>query len=454
MDELIGKGLAIWTIFQLLIYMSATLVPLALPLSILLASIMTFGSMGENFELVAVKSSGISLLRFMRPMLLFIVFVGFMAFLFNNYIIPVANLKSLSLLYDVRNSKPTLNIRPDEFNSEIQGYAIRVGSKDKDGKTIHDIIIYDQNDMVGNNNVILAREGEMVATKDKQSLVFRLKDGWRYTEGVSRGQHDLTQTRMHFVTWDKVFDLSSFRFTRTNESLFKGAYQMMDVKQLTQNMDSLKKSNKKTYTNISGYMAQYITLDNEKKEAKVLGNKITGTLPGRKNTYDTSFLEVIPDTVRQTALQMASNNMRNFKSLIDVNSIEKKLDKENYLKFDVELHRKFMLSFACILLFLIGAPLGAIIRKGGIGLPLVFAVSFFIAFHILNITGEKLAKAESVPVWVGMWMSSGILLPVALWLTNAARNDSQVLSKETYFRAWQALKRILGFKKVAVVKAD
>lgn len=445
MDELIGKGLAIWTIVQLLMYMSATLVPLALPLSILLASIMTFGSLGENFELVAIKSSGISLIRFLRPMFLFITFVAAMAFLFNNYVIPVANLKSLSLLYDVRNSKPTLNIRPDEFNSEIQGYSIRVGSKDKDGKTIHDIIIYDQNDMVGNNNVIIAKSGEMMPTMDKQSLVFRLKDGWRYTEGVTRGQRDNTQTRMHFETWDKVFDLSSFRFTRTNESLFKGAYQMMDVKQLTENMDSLKKSGKRTFASITGYMSQYVTLDNNKKEAKALDTKIPKST-GRTGRYDSSFIETLPDTLRTQVAQMVSNNIRNFKSQIDINAIEKKLDKENYLKFDVEWHRKFMLSFACLLLFLIGAPLGAIIRKGGIGLPLVFAVSFFIAFHILNITGEKLAKSESVPVWVGMWMSSGILLPVALWLTMAARNDSQVLSKETYFRAWQALKRLLGFK--------
>ena len=219
MDELIGKGLNIWTIIQLLVYMSTTLVPLALPLSILLASIMTFGSLGENFELVAIKSSGISLLRFMRPLLLFIIFVGGLAFLFSNNVIPVANLKALSLLYDIRNSKPTLNIRPDQFNNEIQGFSIRVGSKDKDGNTIRDIIIYDHSDMTGNNKVILAKEGQMIASPDKQSLIFKLKDGWRYEEGVSHGVNDLTQTRMHFAKWERFLTsrlLSSHALMKTS----------------------------------------------------------------------------------------------------------------------------------------------------------------------------------------------------------------------------------------------
>src|SRR4051812_27515703 len=151
MDEMIGKGVSIWMLVQLLVFMSTTLVPLALPLSILLASIMTFGNMGENFELVAIKSSGISFLRFMRPMLIFIIFTSGLAFLFSNNIIPVANLKAYSLLYDIRNSKPTMNIRPDQFNNEIRGYSIRVGRKDEDGNTIHDILIYDHSDMLGNN---------------------------------------------------------------------------------------------------------------------------------------------------------------------------------------------------------------------------------------------------------------------------------------------------------------
>ena len=438
MDELIGKGLSLSMIIQLLVYMSATLVPLALPLSILLASIMTFGDMGENFELVAIKSSGISLLRFMRPLAIFIGVVTGFAFIFNNNIIPVANLKALSLLYDVRNSKPTLNIKPDQFNNDIQGYSIRVGSKDEDGFTIHDIIIYDQTDLVGNNKVIIAKEGQMIPTADKQALIFRLRDGWRYEEGYEHGMHanDLPQTRMHFTKWDKVFDLSSFNFTRTNQDLFKNAYQMMDVKQLSEVIDSFKQGRNNSYNLLSSYLSPYITsATNTKEGARLNKNLAQHTRPS--GSYRSAFLERIPAEKRLTTLQITSNNFRNLKSLMDNNCLTEALQKENSMRYSIEYHRKFALSAACFLLFLIGAPIGAIIRKGGLGLPLVFAVSFFITFHILNITGEKLAKSVTLPPWGGMWMSTFIMLPVAIWLIITARNDSQIFSRELYKRLWR-----------------
>ena len=451
MDELIGKGLSIWMILQLLVYMSTTLVPLALPLSILLASIMTFGNMGENFELVAIKSSGISLLRFMRPLGIFILGISCLAFVFNNNIIPVANLKALSLLYDVRNSKPTLNIKPDQFNNDIQGFSIRVGSKDKDGFTIHDIVIYDHTDLVGNNKVILAKEGQMLPTADKQALIFRLKDGWRYEEQYEHNVHvaDYPQTRMHFARWDKVFDLSGFNFTRSNQDLFKNAYQMMDVKQLSEGIDSLKK-NKINNTEATGsYLAPYLSLTNNTKDAKKLNEGIAKH-NNNQAVYKTTFMEVIPADKRLSILQTTNNNVRNFKSLMDNNLLLSRLQSENYLKFSVEYHRKFTLTFACMLLFLIGAPLGAIIRKGGLGMPLVFAVVFFITFHILNITGEKLAKSSTLPPWGGMWMSTAILFPVAIVLIVTARNDSRIFTKEWYMRAWRKLKKSLSQKKETV----
>ena len=200
MDELIGKGLGTWMIVQLLFYMSTTMVPLALPLGILLASIMTFGNMGENFELVAIKSAGISLLRFMRPLLLFIILIGGLAFLFNNNVIPFANLKALSLLYDLRNSKPALNIRAGQFNKDIKDYSIRVGEKDNDGKTIRNVLIYDHTSGMGNEKVVVAKEGEMIPSPDKQYLIFRLKDGWRYEEQVDNSQGQVyKQIRMYSI---------------------------------------------------------------------------------------------------------------------------------------------------------------------------------------------------------------------------------------------------------------
>ena len=444
MDELIGKGIGIWPIFQLLIYMSTTLVPLALPLSILLASIMTFGNMGENFELVAIKSSGISLLRFMRPMLIFITFVSGLAFLFSNNIIPVANLKALSLLYDIRNSKPTLNIRADQFNNEIPKFSIRVGSKDPDGNTIRDVLIYDHSDMMGNNRVIIAKEGQMIASADKRSLIFKLRDGWRYEEGYTHGMNDFTQTRMHFAKWDKVFDLSALQFTRTNEDMFKNAYQMMNINQLSENLDSLKRTRARSIASINASISPYITLADKTKDSKTISAVIGSNAAVRK--YDSTFLDHVPDSLRTVVLQSAGISLRNVKSYVEVTAVNKKFDDENYIKLATEWHRKFTLSFACILLFLIGAPLGAIIRKGGLGMPLVIAVIFFMAFHILNITGEKLVKAGSAIPWLGMWMATAILLPLAFWLVKAARNDSQIFTKEWYIRLWRWFKGILPVK--------
>lgn len=442
MDELIGKGVGFIMLLQLLVYMSATLVPLALPLAILLSSIMTFGNLGENFELVAIKSSGISLLRFMQPLFIFIVGLSALAFFFSNNVMPVANLKAYSLLYDVRNSKAVFSIRPEQFNNDIQGYSIRIGSRDEKTGVIHNILIYDHTDMVGNNKVVMAKEGEMIPSADKKSLVFRLRDGWQYMEGFQHGVHDYTQVRMHFDQWDKVFDLSSFKFTRTNEESFRNANQMMNVAQLSENIDSLKKQRKRTAANVNSYLAPYMTLETTGKQKDSLVKNIAATAPVALRTYDSTLMDIVPDTIRSEVTQAVIVNMRNLKSLMDVTSLDQRLQKENYLKYEIELHRKFTLSFACMLLFLIGAPLGAIIRKGGIGMPLVIAVVFFVTFHILNITGEKLAKAASVEPWLGMWMSSLCLLPLAIWLIRAARNDSRIFSKEWYVRMLRALSRL------------
>ena len=442
MDELIGKGLSVWMIAQLLFYMSTTLVPLALPLSVLLASIMTFGDMGENFELVAIKASGISLMRFMRPMMVLIFFVSCLAFFFSNNFIPVANLKALSLLYDVRNSKPTLNIKPDQFNSDIQNFSIRVGSKDPDGHKIRDILIYDHSDMNGNNMVIVAKEGEMIPSADKMSLIFRLRDGWRYEEGNDHGVRDMSQVRMHFEKWDKVFDLSSFRFTRTDEGMFKHAYQMMNLKQLGESMDSIDRSRNRIPATTAGYLAPYITYGNKKPEDQRLRRALKTQKYASALKYDSTIVELIPSAKRGQVFVSAENNLRNFRSLVGNSTIERKFQADNYSRYAIEWHRKFTLSFACILLFLVGAPLGAIIRKGGLGMPLVIAIAFFVTFHILNISGEKLAKSSSFPPWAGMWMSTFMLLPIAFWMLAAARNDAAIFTKEWYIRIWRRTKKV------------
>lgn len=441
MDELIGKGISILVLGELLVYMSAVLVPLALPLAVLLSSIMTFGNLGENFELVAIKSSGISLLRFMQPLLIVIIALSGLAFVFANNIMPVANLKALSLLYDMRNKKSTFIIKPSKFNSDIQGFSIRVGSLDKETGKIRDVLIYDHSDMVGNNKVVIAREGEIVNSPDKQALILRLRDGWQYHEGFENGAHNYTQVRMHFDEWDKAFDLSSFKFTRSNEDMFRNANQMMNVAQLVVAIDSTKRQKYRSAAQLSSNVSQYVVLESKGADHDKVATALASTTTGKAQirAYDTSFRELVPDTAQKPMIQNLVNNVRNLKSLVDVMALDSRLQTENWMKYEVELHRKFTLSFACLLLFLIGAPLGAIIRKGGLGMPLVVAVAFFVAFHMLNISGEKLAKSEAVEPWLGMWMSSIILAPLSIWLIGKARNDSRIFTKEWYTRAAKAV---------------
>ncbi len=445
MDELLGKGLGIWMIVQLLFYMSPTLVPLALPLGIVLASIMTFGNLGESFELVAIKSSGVSLFRFMRPLFIFIVFISGLAFLFNNHVIPYANLKALSLLYDLRKSKPTFNIRPGIFNTDIENFSIRVSEKGDDGKTIKNVIIYDHSDGMGNEKIILAKEGEMLATPDKQMLIFRLKDGWRYEEYRSEDNNENNeQVRMYFEQWDKVFDLSSFRVKRTDQSLFKNAHQMMNVGQLSYHIDSFKRFKNNIPQRIGRYLTPYVSYFSDDHRANLLAT-VKNTQANRLYTYDSTFLETIPDSTRKRVLEMATSQVRSAKNFVQVIVTERHLKEMNHTTYKVEWHRKFTLTFACILLFLIGAPLGAIIRKGGIGMPLIVAIGFFVVFHIMSITGEKLAKSETLYTWAGMWMATAMLLPIAVVLNIQARNDSRIFSKEWYIRIWKSITGI--FKK-------
>ena len=454
MDDMLGKGFGAWTIIQELVYMSATLVPLALPLAILLSSIMCFGNMGEYYELVAIKSSGISLLRFMRPLFILVVFLAVGGFVFQNNVIPVANLKALSMLYDLQHSKPALNIRPGQFNNDIDGFSIRIGEKEKDGRTIHHIIIYDHlSGGNGNDKVVLADHGIMMPSADKRYLIFRLQDGWRYQEGgLSHSyftpQQHTEQMRMHFKQWDKVFDLSSFTLNHTDQSLFKGAWQMMDVPQLITTIDSIHKDQKRSFDHNELMVMPYYTTIKTNTQYKGLD-----TVLKKRNAvataivYKKTFADHIPDSLRSKTISTATANTRSLVSQYGIAAIEEDNYDKRLREHGIALYGKFTTPFACILLFLIGAPLGAIIRKGGLGMPLVWAIIFFLFYYVLQILGEKLATTGKLPIGVGMWLSSAVLLPIAITLVYNARNDSQIFNKEWYSRLWDKIGRVLFNRK-------
>lgn len=432
-EDLVGKGLDTGTIVQLLTYTSASLVPLALPLAVLLSSIMTFGNLGESFELVALKSSGISLLRFIRPLLFVCTIIAILAFLFANYVIPLANLQSKSLLYDITNAKPAFNIKPGVFYSDIPNYTIKVAQKEKDNQTIHQVMIFDKSSGSGGDKLILAEKGTMVLSKDKRFLYFVLNDGWRYEERNNRGYNAPgDMTRMGFKQYKKAFDMSTLAFSRLDMGLFASNQQMQNIRQLDKSIDSIQKE-------ISAYsrtVNAYVTTRYPFYKWKDTG--WAATVPPLKAT---TFEEVIPEKSRRYILERAEQTIRETQSTLEPTAKEFQ-DKFNLmLLHKVEWQRKFTLAVACIVMFLIGAPLGSIIRKGGLGTPLVFAVVFFVIFNIFFMVGEKMARSDVMTTWSGMWLSNIVLLPIAAFLIYKAMNDSQLFNKEFYFRILQLIKK-------------
>ena len=426
-DDFVGKGLSTGLILEFIWYQSAVLVPLALPLAVLLSSLMTFGNLGETYELVAIKSAGISLLRFMRPLFFVTVMICGIAFLFSNYIIPVANLKSRTLLSDIVFAKPSFDIKEGVFYDKIYGFAIKIGKKEKNDSVIRDVIIYEQANAL-QDNFIIAKDGVMRVSDDKRFLEFNLQNGWRYQE---RGNVATTNTefiRLGFKEYKKQFDLSSFQFQRTADSVNKNNHRMLSMRQLSKAIDSLRKHNagfyKEAQQNFYPTM-QFIPYLDSNWKTKDSTPKII------------NFNKLITDSINERLKTNLSIKVENLRSSNDVLLVQYKEQKKVLRQHQIEWHRKISLSLACLVLFLIGAPLGSIIRKGGLGSPLVLSVVFFMIFYFLSNTGEKMAKEGTLEPAVGMWVSTFVLVPLGIFITSKALKDSQLFNKEYYYRTWQ-----------------
>ncbi|WP_423147641.1 LptF/LptG family permease [Rubrolithibacter danxiaensis] len=425
-DDLIGKGFEWTVILELLWYASATNVAMALPLAMLLSSIMTFGSLGENYELVAIKSAGISLQKAMMPLVILVGGLSIGAFFFSNYMLPIASLKMGSLLYDVRNQKATFLIEEGVFNNSFPGYSIRVEKKDPDGQTLHNVVIYDHNTASG-SNVLIAKEGRMYKTEDEQFLVLRLKDGIRYEESEGEKGYNPRERllRYRFKETEQKFDLSGFKLQRTDESLFKSNYAMLNLKQLDYYKDSIKtqldSTNRSTFNTI-------------KRSFRVISSPSPRIENPKIKTEDfkKSVLELIPRTSRMSTISNARSVVNNLES--NLTSLGAVTDdyKTRIRRYVIEYQRKFTLSVSCLILFSIGAPLGAIIRKGGLGLPVVMSIIFFLIYHIISTIGEKSAKEGSLSPVFGMWIAIIALAPLGMFLTYKATVDSSLFDLDYY----------------------
>ncbi len=432
-DDLVGKELDLITIGKFLWYASASLLTLAMPIAILISSIMTFGNLGESFELVAIKSAGISLLRFMRPLMFVSLLLCGITYLFANYVIPYANLKFKTLYYDISYKKPALDLKQGTFYSQIPGFVIKVGKKDSDGKTIHNVLIYEQQSMLQDNS-IMAEKGKMGISTDKKFLEFTLYNGYRYQERGNPMDSTTEFIQMGFKEYKKLFDLRSLQMMNTSDSVFKNDYKMLSTRQLTLSIDSLAKLKdslgKKLHFELKNYL-HYVPLPDS------IWIKAS---PVKQNIQ--SFEEILPDSAMLSVFENSIGIANSMKSTYQFSGLEWDNKSRDLRNNKIEWHRKFSLSLACLVLFFIGAPLGSIIRKGGMGMPLVVAIVFFLLFHLLNMFGEKFVKDDITSPVVGMWLSIFVLGPLGATLTYKAMHDSQLFNKEFYFRLFKSIRTL------------
>jgi len=438
-DELVGKGLELSVIAELLLYASAQLTFMAFPLAVLLASIFTMGNLGENCELIALKAAGISLQRIVFPLIILSVFIAVCAFHFANNVTPLANMKMTALIYDIRQTRPELQLQEGIFYNGIEGYSIRIGHRNYKTNMLYDLMIYDHTKRAGNLKVTLADSGSMAVTADKHFLEIELFNGYTYEDWTENRRS--SQQNKNYPFYRYFFDRQVFRMPlpgyglerSSDEQIFKSGYQMMNLSQLTLMTDSLS-----------------TVVNSQEDQLRNLVQPIYHNPELKKLPVDTSLRRKIPDdfrvefnqqskTKRQTAIQDAVNNARTQKDQVagliyEINNLNRKT-----WRYEVAWHQKLTMPIACIIFFFIGAPLGAIIRKGGIGTPIIIAVIFFVLFYVISEIGKKSAHEGAMTPLEGIWMSTFIIFAIGIFLTWMATRDSAIFNQEWYaiwFRKW------------------
>lgn len=463
-DDLVGKGLSIDVIGELFFYAALTMVPMALPLAILLASLMIFGNLGEKFELTAMKASGISLLKVMSPLIILISFIAVGAFFFQNNVLPVAQTKMWTLLYSMRQKSPELEIPQGVFYTQIPGYNFYVESKDRDSGTLFNMMIYDVSRGFDNARVILADSGHLKSADDKAHLFLQLYNGEQFENLRESGAYSQSSQPYRSENFDLKEILLAFdaNFTRMDEAGMRNQYVGKNMTQLQATIDSVG-------LRVDSIGAVYAKEIKERPYINVTPVSTVRSLNGKAGAQEVripypaaSVKSYNMDSVFYADLHRTRNyltgairRVQTIKQEYEFRSFVMEEDRATIRRHGIEMHRKFTLSFACLVFFFIGAPLGAIIRKGGIGTPLVISVLLFIFYYIIDNTGFKFARDGKTAVWEGVWLSSFVLLPLGVFLTYKAMRDSAVLNGDAYknfFRRLRGLqRRELELKQYAMV---
>lgn len=441
-EDLVGKGISISVLFEFFNYSVLTLVPMALPLAILLASLMTFGNLGETSELIAMKASGISLFRIMQPLIFFIALVCVGAFYFSNYILPISQTKLWTLIFSLKQKSPELEIPVGEFYTNIDGINIYV--REKQGKTLKNLMIYDFSAGFNNATVMVADSGEINLTEDKKYLLLSLYNGESFenlkNQRVTDNPASIPYRRETFRTKEILIDYDA-QFNRLDESLLRDQHISKNISQLSYSIDSVSKVVKNISIQQSNELLNYSPFIREK-------STVSASVPIEKNknislNADSLFLSLNQSSMIK-AVEYAISQAQQIKDQVGFNKIILNEPIMYVRRHLVEWHRKFTLSFACLIFFFIGAPLGAIIRKGGLGMPVVISVVMFIIYYIIDNTGYKMAREGLWSTFAGMWLSSFVLLPIGIFLTYKAVKDAPLLDAEEYTRIWNKMNQKLN----------
>ena len=437
-DQLVGKGLDGSVIAELMMYAAITFIPMALPLATLLAALMTMGNLGENYELLAMKSCGMSLPRIMKPLTIMIGLIAIGSFFIANDLVPYAQQQMDALRYDIKRQKQELEFQDGLFFNEIDGKSIRVGRQHPETSLLDDVLIYDY-EKPGEMSTTIADSGYIRTSDDKKFLIITLYDGQRFQSG--RGYDWKTNPqlqRQDFEKHDQVVSLQGFDLSRTDSELFTGS-SSKNIVQLERGIDSLNTlMDGINRESLSPFM-QAIFVNDRSLVVDSLRGTVAHEIP--VNVTDSLWRLDVPEKYRlwTSALNAAKTSKNSFSYEEDRS---KNVVRQLYL-YKAEWHRKLSLPVSIMIFFLIGAPLGAIIRRGGLGMPIVVSVIFFVVYYIISMSGEKLAKEGAWSSFSGMWLSTFILLPIAVFLVYKATNDSNLFNAEWYFGKLKKVKEYL-----------
>lgn len=502
-DDIAGKGVGFFLLVELVAYMSVSMIPMALPIAVLISSVMVLGNMAEHYELSSIKSSGVSLWRVMNPLMFVVFSVSVLSFFCSNNLIPVSNLKFKSRLYDIRKQKPTLSMEEGMFNDDFQGYSIRIGKKLPDNKSIEEVLLYDHREEgKGRLISVTAENGIMYATKDEQFFVMELFDGNQYNESKptkKEGKENYPFVRTSFKEWNKVFDLNEFEMDRTDEGLFKSHHSMLSSRQLLVAIDSIDQRVASKIESNSANMDKYLYFNNkariekkkeegkkrnkeraekQKKELEKRGVSIKKEEQKSKTTKEKKPKKTPSKSIAKPQKKQTNNKkktppskqakkkreapkpifQKTDKPLAEYNSIAEtfkasdlpplydkaktnarsifsstdstikslKRIKKNRVKHIFELHYKFSMALACFIFLFIGAPMGAIVKKGGFGFPLLISIIFFVIFVMLTIFSKNIAERFVIDAALAAWVPCLVVFPIGLLLTWVAMTDSSL----------------------------